>query len=363
MHGAATLAPPNGGGPAVDVVPFVYGSNHYSEKFHTGTHTLTTAQIDITESIPPGGFLRGVRVMVSATTGVLGGGTLSADAPGSVFASMSIENVDGAPIIHPASGWSHMWRQFLSRPWQGDPTLKTDYAASVNPSFSLFLQTEVRHTAGVLENTDSRSQYKFKATLATLAQYVSGGAPTAPAVTVVLFLETWAQPDREDLAGNPIQARPDGLALAAISRKGGDNLVAAGSDNHIQLNLTGNEIRLLMLVTRLSTGVRSDLLSDPIRWRLDERSMGTYSPAQLRARAEEFYRSFGPLSAIPAGVYPFPRFFNPGALVGQNWLKTNNASFCVWESATAAGGTSGTWEVFTDEVAPRGMVPLELEGI
>ena len=50
---------------------------------------------------------------------------------------------------------------------------------------------------------------------------------------------------------------------------------------------------------------------------------------------------------------------------GQSWLATTNATYLIWESATAAAGTNlpGTVEVITDEVVPVGPVPMELESI
>lgn len=343
-------------------VPFVYGSNQYVEKMLTQTTTLGTAQVEIVQNITPGGFLRGVRVIVRSTGGALGGGTLSGDAPHSVIASATVENIDGSPIQYPMSGWAHGWRQYFSRPWQGDPTTRSDYSATVNPSFSLFMQPEIRHTAGVLANTDARAQYRIRLTLSTLAQYVSGGAPTAPAVTVTLYLETWAQPDQADLRGNPIQPLPPGLALATLSRHQVLNLSAAGADNTFQFSNTGNENRLFMWIMRDSTGARANLASDPIRWRVDARSLGTFAPAELTAKAEDFYKFFG-LVAIPTGVYVWPRFFNTGAMVGEPWLATTNATYLIWETATAAGGTSGTIEIISDEVAPIRDVPMEMESI
>jgi hypothetical protein len=345
------------------MVPFVYGANQYVEKMLSQSVALTTSQQEIIQNITPGGFLRGVRVIVRSTGGALGGGTLSGDAPYSVVASATVENIDGSPILYPMSGYAHAWRQYFSRPWQGDPTTRSDYSATVNPSFSLFMQPEVRHTAGVLANTDARAQYRIKVTLATLAQFVTGGAPTAPTVTVTLFLEIWAQPDATDLRGTPIQPLPPGLALGTLARHQILNLSAAGADNTLQVSNTGNEHRLLMWIMRDSSGVRQNLASDPIRWRLDARSLGTFSPAELTNRAEDFYKTFGGLVSIPTGVYLFPRYFNVGAMFGEPWLATTNATYLIWETATATGGTGGTIEIITDEVAPIRDVPMEMESI
>lgn len=349
--------------PGGAVVPFFYGSNQYVEKFFTNTTTLTTTQSEVQANINPGGYLRGVRILIRSTGGALGGGTLSGDAPWSVCASATLENVDGAPIIYPAPGFTHAMRQKYGRPWHGDPARRSGYSATVNPGGSLFLQPEIRQTAGVLANTDARAQFRIRFTFATLAQYISGGAPTGPAVTVTFFMEGWAQPDSKDLRGNQIEEIPPGLNLATISRRQILNLAAAGSDNTFQVANMGNEVRLFLLITRLSTGVRSDLLSDPIRWRLDNRSLGVFSPNEVFDRMDDFYDFLQDGGVRETGVYVFPRFYQPGKMVGESWLSTTNATYTIFESTTATGGTSGTIEVISDEVVPVGMVPLELESI
>lgn len=361
--GAVTAGRSPAGPPATaGMVPFYYGTNLYSEKMFTNTTTLGTSQVEFVQNITPGGFLRGPRILVRSSGGALGGGTLNADAPGCVIATASLENIDGSPIIYPMSGFAHQWRTFFSRPWFGDPTTRSDYSATVNPSFTLFLTPEIRHTAGVLANTDARAQYRVRVTLCTLAQLVSGGSPTAPAVTITMFLEVYAQPDATDLRGVPIQPIPPGLALATLARQQILNLSADGADNTFQLSNTGNEIRLAMWIMRNSSAARTNLASDPIRWRLDARSLGTFSPNQLSQQVEDFYRFYG-LVSIPTGMYVWPRFMNPGQMVGQPWLATTNATYLIWETTSATGSSGGTVQIITDEVAPIGDVPMEMESI
>jgi len=345
------------------MVPFFYGTNQYAEKFNSTTTTLTTTSVEVPNNVKPGGFLRGVRMNWTAASGVLGGATLSADAPWSVHSSISLENIDGAPIKYPMGGFAHMANQWFSRPWHGDPNRRFDTSASINPSGTLFIQPEIRQTAGVLANTDARAQYAFRYTLNTLANFASGGSPTAPAVTVNLFTETWAQPDDKDLRGNPIEAVPPGLNLATVQRRQLLALNAAGSDNTIQLTNMGNEIRCITLITRTSAGARADLLSDPIRWRLDNRSLGVFSPTEVFNRMSDVYASLQNGSVRPTGVYVFSRFYQPGDMIGEPWLGTTNASYLIYETATATGGTNGTIEIITDEVVPVGPVPVEFESI
>jgi hypothetical protein len=129
----------------------------------------------------------------------------------------------------------------------------------------------------------------------------------------------------------------------------------------------GNEIRAMIIVVRDSTGARQDYLSDPIRWTLDDRNLGVFSPDEVFGRMADFYEALAQGDSIrPTGVYVFPRFVNAGTgPVGEPWLATNNATYLAWESATAAAATNvpGTVEIITDEVVPVGAVPMAMESI
>lgn len=354
---------PSDGAASGGTVPFFYGSNLYVEKFSTVTQQLGATALEFTANITPGGFLRGVRLQVRSTGGT--GGTATADNPWNVFNSITLENIDGAPIMYPMGGYAYKQGAFFTRPWDGDPQNRYDYVQGVNPSFSLFIRPEIRHTAGVLANTDARALYRIRYTLATAATAITSGS-TAPTVTVTAYLETWAQPDAADLHGNMIEPLPPGLNLATLRRHQIFTLNGAGADNQFQLTNVGNEVRCAILIVRDSNGARQDYLSDPIRWRLDNRSIGVFSPDEVFNQMNDFYSGLSNgTSQRPTGVYVWPRFYQPGEMKGQSWLGTTNATYLIWETATLASGTNlpGTVEIVTDEVVPVGPVPMELESI
>lgn len=357
----APAGPPTAGG---NVVPFFYGTNQYVEKFFAASQLLGAAQVEAVSNVNPGGFMRGVRLEVRSTGGVIGTGAVAADGPWTAVASATLENIDGSPIIYPMAAYTHSLRQWFARPWWGDPSRRFDFSNTVNPSFSLFMQPEIRHTAGVLANTDARALYRIRFTFATLAQFLGTvGTATAPTVTVTCYLESWAQPDAADLRGNPIEEIPPGLNLATIARHQVINLAAVGADNTFQISNMGNEIRCFIWIMRNSAGARTDLASNPIRWRLDNRSLGVFSDQEVFNRMSDFYESLQNGSTRPTGVYVWPRFFDVGRMVGESWMGTTNATYLIWETATAAGGAGGTIEIVTDEVVPVGPVPMELESI
>lgn len=347
-------APASGG-----AVPFFFGSNWYCEKMTSDTFLLTTTAQEFVRNVTPGGFLRGVRLQVRTTT-VAAGGTATGDNPWVVFNSSTLENIDGAPIKYPMGGFADYVGQTYYRPWFGDPATRYDYTRGINPSFTLFLQPEICSTAGVLANTDARAQYRYRFTLNTAANVVTSGS-TAPTITVTQFLETWAQPDREDLHKNAITGIPPGLAIQTLRRTQTINLNNAAADNTFQIANTGNELRGMLMIVRDSNNARQDFLSDPIRVRLDNRALATYSPDEVFQQMADHYPALAAGTTVrPTGVYVLPRF-KPS----QSWLPTTNATYLIIQSATLATATNlpGTVQVITDEVVPVDTVPADLESI
>ncbi len=344
--------------------PFQFVSNWYCEKMpNVNTLTLGSSQTPYSNlSINPGHFLRGPRLQVRSSGGA--GGAITQDNPWNLFASAEVDNVDGANIVFPMPGFTHAMRIIFGRPWLADPRSRYDFAASVNPSFTMFLQPEIRHTAGCLSNTDSRSQYKYSYTLNTAAAI--GATGTAPTVTVTPYMDAWAQPDATDLQGRQNQPLPPGLNIQTVARHETQTLNAAGANNVLLSHLTGNEVRLFGMIVRDSNNNRQDYIGDPLRWTLDSRNMGVFAPDELFQWMADFWSAWAAAPAArPTGVYVFPRFYDTGEMIGQGWLGTTNATKWQFEFTTLASAVNlpGTVEFFTEEVIPVGPIPPELDHI
>lgn len=351
MAAAAAASAPTAAGAMTSTGqnPFWQASNLYAEKITSVSAQPGTSTVNNFQNINPGNFLRGIRFLVRSDG--TGTGVPTADNPGVVFNSLDLQNVDGGEIIYPMGGYAHLQSQRYFRPWLLDPTLSYSYSRSANPALDLFIEPEIRLTAGVLSNTDARSLYKYNWFLNTATSITSG---TAPSITVTTYMDAWGQPDPNDLEGVPNQPLPPGLCLQMKRRhQAGVTLQASGTDNIFQLVNTGNALRGIIAVVRDSNGVRQDGLTDPIRWQQDNRNLGVFSPDLLFQWMNEQYSTYG-VGGRPQGVYVFPRFFNPGDLTGQGWLYTTNATKLTFESATASGLASGTGtvEFITDEVYP-----------
>jgi hypothetical protein len=364
-------------------VPFLAGSWEYSEWMAQDSLTAGSST-EYVHQITPGGFLRGITISLTSASGVQGTvASLVAEAPWSVVQSMTLESIDGTPILYPMLGYSYYLVARYCRPWDGDPandgaysttsiTGVGGYNATINPAFRLRFFVEGRITIGVLPNTDARAQYRIRYTVAPLLAPANTAyglvsttttGVTAPVLTFNLYLETYAQPPQVDYAGNPIVQIPDGLTLQRfVSHQAGDN-TNTGTFT-IKENRVGNLIRTLILVQRTSAAVRSDLTTDPIRWRLDN----TQLLSEYRDRRDFEMDRFGRQqqashynSIRPTGTYIWFRYHNPGQMDGNYWLPTTEASYLQYE--LNGGASAGTLESITEDLAPTGPVPTYLQGL
>jgi len=399
---AAAAGTAGAGAPAGGGNPFQLVTNLYAEKNNVGTTLALTTGASQTPGggqINAGQFLRALRLIFrTSTAGTVATAGATSDMPWNILTGLDLVNVDGSEILYVMGGYAHYLAQKYGRPWLGDPATFQDAAVSTAlvPQFTLTLQPEIRWSAGCLANTDTRSQYRFDYVVDTEANFLQGGTgyTVHPVVNVTPYMDAWAQPDASDLQGTPNQPIPPGLNLQNKRRHQIFQLNAAGSDNILQSALTGNALRLQILVTRGgSPSLRTDALTDPVLWQVDNRSLGKYSTNprlvsgtptsnlggdMMTVRGMEFYTEYfyvqqanggGIATAfVPntreVGVYLFPRFIKPGSLFGEGWLYTANSTKEIFESTSVAGlGASPTAELISDELYPVGPVDSALTDI
>lgn len=401
-----------GGGGAGSANPFQIATNLYCEKNLQGAVTsqvLSGTAIQQGGSVNAGQYLRCVRLMLR--TLAAGTGTAAVanpDGPPSVFSAMDLVNVDGSEILFNMNGFAYLVREKYFRPWLCEPGRRYDWIASAGGSTptagacTISLMPEIRFSAAVLANTDTRSQYRVDYTLNGATLLTGGTVTTYPTVAVIPYMDAWAQPDAQDLQGSPNQPVPPGINLQTKARHQLFQLNGVGTDNTLLSTLTGNALRGMAIITRNSSGVRADGFTDPFYWYLDNRSLGRLNPDMIRQWFEDFYSTnnlsgnstantgatgtaqvatlsatstnaidpigatglyVGPGSA-DVGVYVFPRWIDPGNLNGQGWLYTANSTKLLFESSTATAiGSGGTAELISDEVYPVGQVDPNLVDI
>lgn len=368
----------SGSGNAGDI-PFIVGSNLYREPpFSTNTYTLGASSQEFVSNITPGGFLRGIIMQVTSTGGVIGSGVLSNDVPYSILQSCSLEDISGGNVLYPMGGYEYAMAQKYLRPWDGDPAKRSTFSATINPSFTLRFMCEVKDTLAVLANTDARSQYRFRFTLAAANQagpygLTTAAATTNPTVTVKLYIATWAQPDMQDLLGNKIEPLPLGGNASRFLMH--EQPVLSAGDNVIRATLMGNEIRALILIVRNGDANKTRVnLSDngagPIDFRLDARREWKMTPSQLFEEMCSFYDKLGDgVWSADTGVYVIPRFAggsgagDAGTGQGEYWLQTVDQSNMQFEFNGGDITTApGSLEIIYDVLAVAGELAPELEG-
>jgi hypothetical protein len=308
-----------------------------------------------------------------------------------ILQNADLINVDGSEILYNMPGYSHYLMQKYAKPWLRDWVDSYDYlapSATLAGSFTAFLQPEIRWTAGVLANTDTRSQYRFDYTIAPVTV-----TTTQPQLNITPYMDAWAQPDANDLQGTPNQPVPPGVNLQ-VKRRHQLFSLNAGADNTILSTLTGNAIRCAVIVARNTSAqsVRVDGFSDPLYWYLDNRSLGRLNQDIIRRWCEDHYNTYNTYGDSAAagsnfysnsnnatdgvtaagaaytgacsedfGVAVFPRFLEPGELMGQGWLYTANSTKLAWE--TVAANSANQYELIVDEVYPVGNVDPSLVDI
>jgi hypothetical protein len=369
MPSGAVAAAGSGAGssaPATALNPFWAASNWYFEpnniEIAGGSFQLTTSQKAFSVPLNTNGFLKDYRITYRSTGAV--GGAPTGGNPNNLFQNITFKVPNGSEFFQDATGEDHQFFQAYGRPWEGDPTQWYDYARNINPSGTLKLSPEIRYTAGALANMDSRRNYVVAGQIATAAQLNGSGVTTAPTITFGSGIDTWAQPDAQNLLQQPNQTTPPGVALQVYRRKATVTLNGAGSNNTLDArSLTGNLQRLIMLVVRDSNGTRQDYLTDPIVFKIDDRTIANYTQADLFGLINDMYGT--EIMARPTGVYLFPRFFNPGTLVGQGWLPTSGATKEIWTTSTSgsAANVPGTVDILIEDLVPLQGLPATLTNI
>lgn len=370
--GTGTGTPASGGGGGQN--PFWEVSNLFSQKNKLGiipAYLMTAAQVPGGAQINFGNYFRGLRLQVRTTTPPVGAFTPppNNDLGFQLINAMGIQNTDGAEILFDViNGFAYYQRNKYLRPWLKDWAGAYDFVAPSStpsgPAFTAFLNTEVRQQLGALENTDTRSQYTWTMNMAgtgTGNGAFGSFATTQPTIAITPYTDMWAQPDASDLEGVANQRIPPGVNFQTKTRHQIFTLGTTGNDNNFLSTLTGNAVRGMLLICRDGTGARQDALTEPITWSLDNRNLGNLSPDQVFRWAEDFLAAAGASpTARATGVYPFPRFYDPGSLYGQGWLYTANSTAVNWEAVSQAVATVGTCELVQEEVYAVGAVDPSL---
>ena len=346
---------------AAPVVPFTSAAHEHTEPFLDqaiipGTSAQNIGPIDV----PAYGFARHIILEVTGTGGALGGGAVNADYPHSILQNISLNDVNGAPIFGPLDGYAalqtNIWGGYA---YQSDPRRSPSFSNSaVTPAMFIRIPIEISHRDGFgcLANQNAAASYKLNLTVNTLANMITGGAPTAPTLRVKAYLEAWSLPDNTDMVG---RAQAQFPPVHGTTQFWSHNIrsIAVGA-NTTPLVRMGNLLRTLVFISRNAAGVRQDnVFPDPAQFIWDARTLLT--DTQSYRKQIQFERSINNL-ASDTGVFVYGFNHSLKNAVGDDdptlWLPTVQATRMELQGSSAA---AGTLQIVMNDVAPAEVVPTE----
>lgn len=350
----------NRNAPAV-VIPFTAAAHEHVEPITTqsaitlGAATQPAGPFDV----PAYGFLQHIVLDVVGAGGT--GGTATADAPWTFFQSISLLDVNGAPIFGPLDGFAALMSNVYGNYGgaRSDPRLAPGYVGTT-PNFSFQLRIPVqisRHNAyGAIANQNAAAAYKLQYTINTSASVWSVAPSPVPTFTVASWVETWSQPAPADVLGRAQRREPPGHGTTqfwtSFTRTTG-----AGQQNMI-FPRVGNLIRNLVFIARTAAGARQDnVFPDPLQVNWD---------ARILTLESQRYRLFRMTEQLPVtttrdtGVFVLPFNSISDGTVGDEapnlWLPTVQATRLELAGVSAVAGSI---QLLTNDVAPVEVDPSD----
>lgn len=363
-------------------LPFLRGTVEHTEPFWDQTFTVAAAQQNLGPiDIATFGFARALVIDVDiASAGNSATVANGEDTPWAYFAELAVQDVNGAPIFGPHTGYEtylhHKYGGFRNQP---DPKLypTTVYTAPTTgggatagtAAFMLRINLDRggRDGVGALANMNASSAYKIRGTINNLAgAYANGG--TAPNGTVTfrirISLEAYSQPNPTDAANRPQSVVPPANGTTGFSSRFQWNANAGA--NTIKHTRVGNYIRNNIYCLRRAGTSRAngqaDLLTQQLQWFVDSRLLTNKLYEIIQMQMAEWFNFTSAVYEAAGGpdngvfVLPFMTEWDgaAGYETRDLWLPTTQAT--RYELLIPNLGNAGVLTVMTDDVSPKGNV-------
>lgn len=349
---------PNGGAPMVVAgVPFTAAAHRHQEPaFKSPARILTAAtqQLDPI-NVPSFGYLR--HIFLDVNTTVVGvGGTLHEDGPYSIIQSLTLLDVNGAPIVGPIDGYGLYLANLIGGyVFTNNASSLPGFSAVVTaPRFQLRVPVEIAaHNAlGSIANQNAAAPYQLIIVLNNIAGVYSVAPGTAPTIQITGTLETWTLPAAADSDGHPQNQLPPAHGTGQFWSSRTQTGLAAG-DNTIPINRVGSLLRNIIFVTRNATPVRADnVFPDPAIINWDGRQL-VNEPRDYRIS-----KNFDSIGARPTGVFAYTFDETVLGKVGDEspnlWLPTQQSTRLELNGTL---GAAGSVQVLVNDVQPIEVAP------
>lgn len=348
--------------PPAAVVPFTSAAHEHTEPVADITVTPTaSAQTLSAIDVPAFGFIRHLFFEVTGSGGTLGAGTLSADYPHNLFQSMSLSDVNGAPIFGPYDGYAALMSNvYGGYGFNSDPRRDPSYVATINAVFKMRIPVEISHHDGfgALANQNSAANYKLNLTI-NPSTVMYSVAPTTPATfRIRVYLEAWTLPNDVDVVGRPQQQFPP---VHGTSQFWSQNIKSVSvGNNTTPLVRVGNLIRNIVVIARTAAGARADnVFPDPATVNWDARVLLNDSQGYRKfitwERANNLLNNTNDTGVFVFG-FDHSNKNNQGDDSPVLWLPTVQSTRLEIAGTSAA---AGTLQVLTNDVAPAEVIPAE----
>lgn len=348
MQGAPA-AGKNGAQPA-PVMPrsFIVGSRRNDKPDFDQSITTTAAEQRLSAyQLSPSGYLRGVYLIVEATTaGNAAAVTFAEDGPFNVLSSVRFLDTNSHPMVGTLTGYDlYVVNKYGGYAFQGDAEAAATYFATTGAgatggsfAFVLFVpvETVLRNALTSQLNKSGAAQFSLEMFIAATAT-IYGVAPTnAPSVRVRTTLASWLDPEPDDAMGNPVQQDPPMLNTTQYWHKQNYSVLASAQFTRLQ-GIDGL-LRCLILIARRAASTRANGESDfpdPVSLKYEEAYL-VQSRARLLFRflIAQAYGYDGAAEASKGrdnGVYPFFEWMQdlwpkPGGELSRTYLPMSSAS-------------------------------------
>lgn len=361
--------------------PFVAGTRNTDEPIYDETRNLTSSSVDLPSlEIDPNGFLRGMWVLVEATTTGNTATVASAeDGPFSVLDLVNHMDTNSQPLVGPINGYDlYLIQKYGGYHFQDDAKKSSVFSQTTGANttsgsftFLLWIPAELvrRDALGSLTNKNAASTFSLSMRLAPLATVFTTPPSSTLSVRVRVQLEGWQDPNISDIRGNPVAQDPPGIQTTQFWHKQ-IYPIASGAMNQRLLGID-SLVRNLIIIARDETGSRSGAdneFPDPFTLQ--------YETAITRKTLRSVWRhkiasDFGYDAAVGAaggrdnGVYPMPFnldfFLKPGAETRFSYLPVSSATNIIMSGTVNAGGVS-SYTILVNKVVPAGGNPMVLTG-
>ena len=378
MPTGATMAAPSKGNASsnqnaapIARIPFPRAATLHTEPFVDVTTALLGANTQPFGpfDIPAYGYMRHIHILITTATsgaGVNGAGT--EDAPFIAIQEIVLQDVNGAPIFGPVSGYDlYLATKYGSYEFSCDPRQSPSFsaiAATGNFAFAVKVPVEIveRDALGSLANQNASSTYKLRFTINNAASIYSV-APTVsnPSLRVRCFLEAWTQPSTTDLRGMLQETSP----MAHGTSQYWSKYTATGLNGAQTVRMTrvGNYIRNVIFVCRRNASTRANGetdFPDPAQTYWDTRLLHNYTKSVWRDVIKQ--RTGYTAAAEAAGgpdngvfVYDFCHEFDGklGRELREGYLPTVQSTRLELQGSF---GNTDNLDIITNDVAAAGEI-------